>query len=356
MRIAIAHEWLDQRAGSEKTFEALAAAFPEADLFALTRSSADFDFGGRIVHTTFLDRLGPLREKRGALLPLMPAAWRTVSKERYDLVITSSHACAKGFYPGRSAPHLCYCHTPMRYAWLPDVDRRGQKAKLVGPFFRSWDRRSAKWVDSFAANSMEVRDRIRTFYHREARVIPPPVDTEFFTPGGDPKGDYILAVSRFIAYKRIDLAIRAAALADVPIVVAGRGPDEGRLRELAEAIHPRHVRFVIGPSSEELRTLYRRARALVYPAHEDFGIVPVEAQACGAPVVGPRLGGLIDTVIDGSTGILVEGQTSAALADGVRAALGLSDAPQRCVRHARQFSKKKFEERILEWAASEVGS
>ena len=362
-RLALAHEWLHARAGSEKTFEALAGLFPEADLYALTDTlGADFQAGGRRVATTFIDRVPALRDRRDLALPFMPLAWRTATRRRYDLVITSSHACAKGFRPGREALHLCYCYTPMRYVWDPN-DRRSGLHRLAGlgprAALRRWDRRSARWVDSFAAISTAVQDRIDRYYGRPSRVIHPPVDTGFYRPaqGGEtaaamPEGPFVLACSRFIPYKRLDLAILAADRVGIPIVVAGNGPAEAGLRALGERARV-PVRFELAPSDERLRDLYRAASAFVFPALEDFGIVAVEAQACGTPVVALAEGGTADTVVDGGTGALVDGQDVDSFAKGLERALEIND-PQACVANAEAFSLAKFEARVRSWVADAV--
>ncbi len=364
MNLALCHEWLGDRTGSEKTFEAMALATPTADLYALTWDrSAGFAFGGRTPATTFLDRVAWARERRQVQLPLMPLAWRYATRRRYDLVVTSSHACAKGFWPARAARHLCYCYTPMRYVWLPDVDSRARH----GPFtaipraaLRAWDRRSADWVDEFAAISGAVRARIERFYGRPARVIHPPVDTDYFTPpaeggiGAGGRGEFVLVASRFVPYKRIDLAMRACHALRYPVVVAGAGPDEGALRALARELGA-SVRFVIGPSDDELRELYRTARALVFPAFEDFGIVPVEAQACGTPVLGLAAGGSLDTVQDGVTGVLVDDADVVSVRDGLERLLGLGLSAGACRRNAERFSTGRFLDEFQGWVAAHAG-
>jgi glycosyltransferase involved in cell wall biosynthesis len=358
--IALAHEWLDLRTGSEKVFEALARMFPDADLYALTDSLGDrFDHGGRPVTTTFLDRAGPLAHRRDLALPLMPLAWRNVTRRRYDVVITSSHACAKGFGPGRDALHLCYCYTPMRYVWDENDQRHGlhRLGRLgAGAAMRRWDRRSTRWVDGFAAISTAVQARIERCYGRSSRVIHPPVDTSFFTPGdpepGIPSGDFLLTCSRFVPYKRLDLAILAADRVGLPLVIAGQGPGEGKLRVLAgEARVP--VTFAVGPSDEELRSLYRAASAFVFPPVEDFGIVAVEAQACGTPVVALRAGGALDTVVDGKTGTLVGTQDAESFAAGVEKALADVNRAA-CVQNASSFSHKAFEHNVRDWVHDAV--
>jgi glycosyltransferase involved in cell wall biosynthesis len=338
-------------------FEALGEAFPDADLYALTREpGVPFDFGGRPVKTSLLDRADFTRSRRELTLPLMPAAWRLLGAGKsYDTVITSSLACAKGFAPGRSATHYCYCHAPMRYAWQPDIDSRDHK---LGPavdiglkWLQRWDRRSADWVDSFAANSTAVKERIQNFYGRDAEVIHPPVDTEFYTPSPDGSGDgepYVLTVSRFIPYKRNDLAIEAATRAGLPVVIAGSGPLESELRATAARVGA-DARFEIQPSDERLRELYRGATVLVFPALEDLGLIPVEAQACGTPVVGLDEGGTRDTVLQGETGVRVARQDVDSFAEAITAIRDKRPDPAACREHAEKFSRPRFIARVKDW-------
>lgn len=331
----------------------MAGVFPGADLYSLTLNpSAQFDFGGRRVTTTFVDRLRPLANKRMLQLPLMPLAWRYASRRPYDVVVTSSHACAKGFWPAREALHLSYCYTPMRYVWLSSIDvrrRRSAAAALVQGAFRSWDRASVEWVDEFAAISTAVQARIQDLYGRPSLVIHPPVDTVHFTPGDDAGGGgFALAVSRMVPYKRLDLAIRACHRLRCPLVVAGSGPAEAELRSLAQTLGA-DVRFVIRPDDAELRDLYRRAGVLVFPAEEDFGIVPVEAQACGTPVVAFGRGGALDTVQPGVTGVLVPEQDEATLADGIASALNGQFGAGDCRRNAERFSRARFDDSFRQW-------
>lgn len=354
-RLAVAHEWLAVRAGSEKTFEAMAQSYPDADLYALTREpGVPFDFGGRPVTTTFLDRSKALRERRQLTLPMMPLAWRTIATGGdYDKVLTSSHACVKAFPPARAAEHFCYCHAPMRYAWNPSIDSRTRgSGAILAPALaalRRWDLRTTWHVDHFAANSTAVRDRIRRFYDRDAVVIHPPVDTDWYVPPERPVArERVLAISRFVPYKRLDLAIAGSALAGMPITVAGSGPAERALRRLAEEVGA-DARFEISPSDERLRELYQQSHALVFAANEDFGIVPVEAQACGTPVVALDLGGARDTVLHGETGLRIREASAKAVAAALtelgRAAIGV-DA---CRRHAESFSIPRFQARVRSW-------
>lgn len=358
--VALAHEWLAGRHGSEKTFAAMAAAFPEAALHALTWDrAAGPDLGGRPVATTVLQRIGPLRDHRALQLPLMPLAWRYASRRHYDVVITSSHACAKGFWPARRAVHLCYCYTPMRYLWLASVDGRGRPSRARAPverWLRSWDLASVRWVDEFAAISTAVAARIRELYGREAAVIHPPVDTDHFTPAPvRPVPAYALAVSRMVPYKRLDLAIRACHRAGIPLVVAGGGPQEQVLRALAGRLGA-DVRFVVDAGDDELRDLYRQAAVVVFPAEEDFGIVPVEAQACGVPVVALARGGTVDTVVPGVTGVLVADQDEEAFAEGVAGAVAGRFDPGACRDNALRFSAGRFRDRFVDWVVTSAAA
>ncbi len=349
--MALCHEWLVHRYGSEKTFEAMAKSVPTADLYALTVDpDAPFSFAGRPVSTTVLDRIPPLRDRRDLLLPFMPVAWRYASRRRYDLVVTSSHACAKGFWPAREALHLCYCYTPLRYVWMPSVDerrRRGPLSRVVASRLRSWDLRSLRWVDEFAAISGAVADRIDRFYGRKARVIYPPVDTDFFTPDAMER-DGVLAVARMVPYKRLDLAIRACHRSRRKLTVAGAGPDEPRLRALADDLGA-DVTFVIRPDDAALRQLYRSARVVVFVAEEDFGIVTVEAQACGTPVVALGRGGSAETVEDGRTGELVPEQDVDLFAAAIDRVHDGNLDPAECRANAERFSAVRFAEEFRGW-------
>lgn len=354
-KLAIAHEWLAVRAGSEKTFEAMAQAFPEADLYALTWDrQARFDFGGREVTTTVLDRSSLLRDHRELALPLMPLAWKTISvHDSYDTVLTSSHAFVRSFPPASDAMHFCYCHTPLRYAWVPEVDERtlrripGKAAALAA--LRAMDKRTAGTVDYFAANSTAVQVRIFDCYGRDSVVIHPPVDTDFFRRSEEQgRRQRVLAVSRFVPYKQVSLAIEACAAAGLPLTVAGRGPQERALRALAADLGA-DVEFEISPSDDRLRDLYRSAVCLVFPANEDFGIIPVEAQGCGAPVVALDVGGARDTVVQGETGMRVGRQTVDEFAEAIRHVVASPPSEAACRRNAERFSHERFIAELRDW-------
>jgi len=354
LRVAVAHEWVDSFAGSEKTFAEIAKTFPEADVFALTVNTAATNLiPDRNITTTMLQKFDPKGLRRAISLPVMPLAWGLLKHEEYDVFISSSHAFARYFNSHNpAAKHLSYVYTPLRYAWYPEIDGRGS-GRLSTParaLLRRLDLRSARSVTAFAAISQTVAQRVTVCYSRESRVIYPPVDTAFFTP--DPSGhreENLLAVSRFVPYKRLDLAIQLAEFMKMPLTLAGSGPDEARLRRLADkSRYP--VAFVISPTDEDLRRHFRSARALVFLANEDFGIVPVEAQACGTPVLGIAAGGVSETVIDRETGVLLPADDP--LSGAATAVTWLNRqkfASSGAVENAARFSTGRFQREILDW-------
>jgi glycosyltransferase involved in cell wall biosynthesis len=356
LQMAIVHEWVQARAGSEQVFESIAQLFPDADLWALTvEPGVELDVGGRPIRTTWLDRPG-IRDRRNLTLPAMPLAWRTTGpRGKYDVVITSHHAFAtqnRLTRPG--GRHYAYVHSPARYLWHPDLDPRGRglPQRVAGPPLRAVDRRRARELHSLAANSREVAARVEEAWDVECRVLHPPVDTEFFVPGRDETIDvpaaegFLLGFGRWIAYKNLDRVIEVGVALGLPTVIAGRGPLAQRLRQQAAAA-PIPVHVLESPSNAVVRELMRRAGALLFPTVEDFGIVPVEAQSVGTPVVAPRAGGVLETVLDGHTGILVDGMEVSTLAAGVSRALTMD--PARCTEHAQLFSRAAFARGVAEW-------
>lgn len=353
--VALVHEWLASRAGSEKTFERMTKVLPGADVYALTAdASAGFEIDAPI-RTTWLQRVPMLRDRRNLALPVMPLAWRCLRTKPYATVITSAHAYARYVPAARAAAHLSYVYTPLRYAWLPEVDGRGG-SPMMAPAraaLRALDKRSVRHVDRFAAISNVVRKRIEQFYERDAEVVFPPVDTEFFGAPAEHGAErarepFVLGVSRWIRYKRLDLVIEAGSRVGLPVVIAGHGPGEAELRAIAaQARVP--VTFEHRPSDERLRELYRSAATLVFPAEEDFGIVPVEAQAAGTPVVALARGGSLDTVADGVSGALVHEQSAAAFAAGIERALGIDARTEAQRRHVDRFSVDAFDRGFTDW-------
>jgi glycosyltransferase involved in cell wall biosynthesis len=346
--VAVVHEWFSAVGGSENVFLAIAELVPHARRYVLW-AEPDAEIDGLALRQTWLART-PLRRSKALALPVMPLVWRTAGRPEPDVVISSSHAFAHTVKLGapERTRHLSYIHSPARYVWSPDYDGRGANPLLGLPrkALRAVDVRNSRHVHAYAANSREVQRRIKRFWKRDAVVVNPPVDVEFF--GGaardDENRDYLLGVGRWIPYKRFDLMIEVAAAARMKLILAGFGPEEARLRRQAAGLP---VAFEVRPGRERLRELYRGARALLFPGHEDFGIVPVEAQACGTPVVGLRRGGLLETVVDGETGFLVDAIDASAYVPLVRRAAGLH--PDRIRRNADRFSHARFADRMARW-------
>nr|WP_240942540.1 glycosyltransferase [Planosporangium thailandense] len=350
------HEWFGATGGSEQVFLSMADVIPHADRYVLWKdhdAKANLDLRESWMSKT------PLRRSKSVALPFMPLAWRTLTRQKYDIVISSSHAFAHTVKLGHpeETRYLSYVHSPARYVWSPNLDGRGAR-RLLGPMraaLRAADERLSRHVHTYAANSREVQARIRRYWNRDARVIHPPVDVEFF--GDAPRTvkqqdrTYLLGVGRWIAYKRFDLIIEIAAEARIPLVLAGSGPEEVSLRRHADKVDV-PVTFETRPTRERLRELYWGAKCLLYPAHEDFGMIPVEAQACGTPVLGLARGGLLETVVDGETGFLTGALEAAAYAALVRKLDEFSaDA---AMTNASRFSSDAFKERLGSWISQGI--
>lgn len=350
-RVALVHDWLTGMRGGERVLEALCELYPAADILTLVhvRGSVVPAIERHRIRASWLSRLPAIRHFYRACLPLFPCAIETFDTDRYDIIVSTSHCAAKAIIaPHRR--HLCYCLTPMRYAWDQfdayfGPGRLGRPVSaLVRPVMAGiarWDRATASRPSRYVAISQYVARRIGRYYNRQASVVYPPVNTTFFTPDGVQPDPYFLIVSALVPYKRLDVAIQAAARARVPLQIAGSGPEEGRLRRVATEADA-DVRFFGRVADDELRALYRGARALVFPGEEDFGIVPVEAQACGRPVIALARGGALETVLDGTTGVLVDEPTVDAFADAMHT-VGTRQFDTGAIRsHAERFSRERF--------------
>jgi glycosyltransferase involved in cell wall biosynthesis len=349
-RVAIVHDWLTGMRGGERVLESIVRLFPDADLLTLVhaRGSVSPLLEGRRIRTSFVQHLPrPARFYRH-YLPIFPAAIEGFDLDDVDLVISTSHCAAKSVVPTGRARHVCYCHSPMRYAWDQfeayfGRDRLGPIGHALArgtlAWLARWDRATAGRVDRFVANSRFVAARIGRYYNRHASVIHPPVDVDFFTPADARPEPYFLAVSALVPYKRLDVAIRAAQRLGVRLLIVGTGPDRARLHALAGS----NVEFLGSVTQDDLRSLYRRAQALVLPAEEDFGIAPVEAMACGRPVVALNRGGATETVRHGVTGWLVDRQTPDAFAAGLQSAIEHPLDPVVIASHAGAFGRDRFE-------------
>ena len=350
LRVALVHDWLTGMRGGEKVLESLCRISPDAPLFTLvhTRGSVSPLIERRRIKASLVQRLpSPARLYRH-YLPLFPIAIETFDLDDVDLVISTSHCAAKSVVPNGRAFHVCYCHSPMRYAWdqFPHYfgpERVGAAASAalrpVLAWLARWDRSTAHRVHRFLANSQYVAGRIARYYNRQATVLYPPVDTTFFTPGDVRPASHVVVVSALVPYKRIDIAINAAREARVPLKIVGTGPDLARLRELGG----RDVEFCGHLPADRLRDAYRDAQAVVLPAEEDFGIVPVEAMACGRPVIALGRGGACESVEDVVSGFLVPEPTAGAFAEAMARARDREWDPQAIRARAERFGVDRFE-------------
>ena len=348
-RVALAHDWLTGMRGGERALEAICEVFPSAERFSLLHvpSSVSPTIESRPIHTSFIQALPFSSRFYRFMLPLFPAAVEQFDLDEFDVIISTSHCVAKSVIPTGRARHLSYCFTPMRYAWDQfDAYFGSERVGSVPNFglrwglsaIARWDASTAYRVHRYVAISQYVASRISRYYNRTASVVYPPVDTVFFEPNGEPPGHYALIVSALVPYKRVDLAIRACRLAGVPLRVVGTGPDLRRLR----AHSTNSVEFLGAVSDQEVRGLYQNAAVVLLPGTEDFGIAPVEAQACGRPVVALGHGGACETVVDGLTGALVPQASDAAFADAIDHVIRAQLDPHDIREHALQFSRERF--------------
>jgi glycosyltransferase involved in cell wall biosynthesis len=360
MKIALVHDWLHDWAGSERVVEQILQCYPSADLFSLVDFLAPEHRArlmGKQAHTTFLQNMPFARTRLPLYLPWMPFAIEQLDLSAYDLVISSSHAVAKGVITSPDQCHIAYVHSPMRYAWdlqhdyLRDSAGKGISGfalRWILHYLRLWDSRTANAVDAYAANSQFVARRIRKIYRREAHVIHPPVDIDRFSLVAA-KEDFYICASRLMPYKRVDLIVDAfKELPQQRLIVIGEGPQRRSLSKHAGA----NVSFLGYQPDAVVQSHLQRAKALIFAAKEDFGIVPVEAQACGTPVIGYGAGGLLETVAaldtPEPTGVLFAEQTSAAIADAIRTfeATRRKFDPVSCHKNAQRFSVASFQRKF----------
>ena len=352
IRVAVVHEWLTSFAGSEKVLQLILELFPQADLFVMV----DFldkekrqQLKCHSINTSFIQKLPFAKKAYRNYLPLMPYAVEQFDLSPYDLIISSNHAVAKGVLTKASQLHICYCHSPMRYAWdlYHDYLResgltKGLKSWLVRHILhrlRIWDYRTANGVDVFVANSRYVARRIRKIYGRQSKVIHPGVDVDGFLLSEGNRKDHFLAASRFVPYKRLDLIIKA--FNDMPhlkLHVIGDGPDRKKLKNIAKD----NVIFLGAVSDEALQAEMRSCKAFLFAAEEDFGIMPVEAQACGTPVIAFGKGGVLDSVVPHKTGMLFEEQTVESVINAVKKFSECTWDEHLIRKHAEQFDNKCF--------------
>jgi len=358
MRSAIVHDWLISGVGGgEKVLEAIHQLFP-SPIYTLVKSAEKLKgtyFQDLEIHSSFIQKLPRAEKKYKSYLPLFPLAIEHFDLKDYDVVISSSHCAAKGVLTSPDQVHICYCHTPMRYAWdlMHDYLReakldRGVKgfiAKMCLHYLRGWDVHSAHRVDHFIANSKYVARRISKFYSREAEVIYPPVDLDLFQEKKG-KEEYYLTASRFVPYKRIDLIVEAfSSMPDKKLVVIGDGPEWKKVKEKAG----KNIELLGLQTNEVLKRHMQNAKGFVFAAIEDFGIVPVEAMASGTPVIAFKKGGVCETVVEGETGLFYREQTVPAIVNAVGAFERMEFDSSVCRKQAELFSRENFDRQFMQF-------
>ncbi|WP_421828614.1 glycosyltransferase family 4 protein [Larkinella sp.] len=361
-KVALVHEWLVTFAGSESVVEQILQLYPHSDLFTLVDFLPDSQrplILNKTATTSFIQKLPWAKKKYRTYLPFMPMAVEQFDLSAYDVVVSSSHAVAKGVLTGPNQLHICYCHSPMRYAWdlyhqyLSESGLKtgvsGAVAKLILHYIRLWDYQSAQRVDYFVANSRYIARRIRKVYGRDADVIYPPVDTRKFALCAQ-KENYYLTASRMVPYKKINLIVEAfATMPDKRLVVVGDGPDFEKIKRLATP----NIELVGYQSDAVLISYMQKAKAFLFAAEEDFGITPVEAQACGTPVLAYGKGGVLESVVDQKTGLFFDRQQVDSLAECVQRFERSADLfdPVAIHRHAQRFSRETFRQEFDRYVA-----
>jgi len=354
VKIALVHDRLTDMGGAERVFQAIAEIFVDASLYA---SLVDHDqlyeyFKDKSIKTSFLQKFPKfLRKNHRNFFPLYPFAFESFDFSGFDVVLTSTVFGGKGIITGANTKHICYCHTSTRYFWEYQRDYTINFGKIKNTIYsilchymRMWDYLAAQRVDYFIVNSRVVQERVKKIYRRESTVIYPPVRCSQLLPS-ETDGDYYLAVSRLVEYKRIDLAVKACNELKKKLIVIGKGQEAKNLKKLAGET----VQFMENASDYDVKKCISECRALLFPGEEDFGIVPVEAMSCGRPVIAFGKGGALDTVVDGETGILFGEQTVESLKGAIEKFEGMKFDKQKIRKHALKFDESVFKEKIREF-------
>jgi glycosyltransferase involved in cell wall biosynthesis len=361
-RIALVHDWLTGMRGGERALEVICERYPQAEIFTLVHipGSVSATIERHKIHTSFIQRLPAVKKYYRQYLPLFPTAIEQFRFDRFDMVLSVSHCCVKSVITSKNTRNLCYCLTPMRYAWDQfdayfGPERLGwlgsRMMKPVMAHLAKWDRETADRPERYVAISHYVAGRIGRYYNREASVVYPPVNTEFYCPDETAPEGFALIVSALVPYKRIAVAIDACDRAGVPLKIAGDGPERGALERYATG----RAQFLGRLSDDEIRMLYRRASVVLLPGEEDFGIVPLEAQACGRPVVALGRGGALETVRQNETGLLVDDLSTDAFGDAVAQAVHRRFDANAIRQHAEQFGRERFGNQMEDLVTQSAG-
>lgn len=358
MKVAIVHDWLTTYGGGDRVVYEFTKLFPEAPIYTtvFNRKNLGHLFPPEKVRTSFMQKIPGATTHYTKMLSLMPRAFEEFDLSEYDLVLSSSSACAKGVITRADTLHVSYVHTPMRYAWdlyqeyLRSVNPLVRAVmRRTMPKIRQWDALTGLRVDAFLANSHTTRRRIEKVYRRGAEVIHPPIDTEFYTPSGREPEDFYLLLSRFVPYKRVDIAIEACNRLGKKLVIIGDGGQKKQLQAMAGPT----IEFTGFLDNEGCRDYYRRCRAFLFPGFEDFGMTPVEAMACGRPVIAYGKGGALDSVVPDKTGLFFQEQSGEALAEAILS-FEKQEFDSTAIRtYAEGFSKERFREQITDFIAAQ---
>lgn len=361
MKTAIVHDWLVNYGGAERVVEQMLLLYPDADIYTLVYDEKKMGkiFPKEKVHTSSLQKI-PMAEKLYTkFLSLMPKAFEEFDLTGYDLVIASSSCCAKGVITSPTTPFIAYIHSPMRYAWDLYYDYLKNSGRFTKffmkrwmPDIRKWDYISSQRIDTLVANSSYIARRIKKFWNRDAAVVYPPVDTDRLSVSDEAAGDYFVVFSRFVPYKRIDLAISACARLNKKLIVIGSGSQEKELKLLAASCKNADIKFTGRISDSEVKAYLQKCRALIFCAEEDFGIIPVEAQACGRPIIAFGKGGALETVVNEKTGVFFEEQSVESLVKAIEKFEKLDKEntfnPKKIREHAEKFSAENFRKNLSE--------
>lgn len=355
MKVAIVHDWLVNYGGAERVVEAMLSLYPKADIFTLVydKNKMGKIFPESKVHTSFVQKIPFSKKLYTKLLFLMPKAFESFDFSSYDLVLCSSSSCAKGVITSPSTLHVAYVHSPMRYAWDQYFEYKKSSGKLTAffmdkmiPRVRLWDFVSSQRIDKIIVNSKFIERRTKKYWNLPSKVIYPPVDTNRLKPNNLSAEDFYVAFSRFVPYKRLDLAIKACAKLNKKLVVIGSGKQEKELKALASSFKNPQIEFTGRINDNEVTDYLQRCKALIFCAEEDFGIIPVEAQAAGRPVIAFNKGGTKETVIDGKTGILFDEQNEDSLCTAILKFEEMNKnnvfKTEEIVLNAQKFSTERF--------------
>lgn len=367
MKTAVVHDWLTGMRGGEKVLSAILELYPQSDLYTLLHNPGSVSelIEKRTIFTSFIDRLPAKTTRYRSYLPLFPTAIELFNFKEYELIISTSHCVAKGLRTPPNALHVSYIHSPMRYVWdmyedYFSSDKLGFFSRKLIPLFanylRIWDVTSSNRVDSFIANSGHVAKRIKKYYNRDAEIIHPPVDTDIFNLSKT-TCDYFLVISALVPYKRIDLAVEAFNNTNLKLKIIGEGPELKTLQKMAGA----NIQFLNWLPHDQLLEYYANCKALIFPGEEDFGIVPVEAQSCGKPVIAFARGGALETVkgysdemTDNSTGIFFDYQTAESLQGAITKYENVSWNAEGIHKHAQKFSKANFKKKFEKFIDEQI--